>query len=241
MNRRKTIRFDQLLKTVTKEEFENFYFSHSRIDTEEHFNIGSKVFTKFVKHYEIVKPKKLSNSKTNVRRYDKSVFPEQKQSCVDHFEDYYIQQVKKMVNSLNNNLQNHINNTIAAYLVSKAIPFKREFQVGSYTYDFKLGKYLLEINPSATHNIWSLSGSSLTTDYHRNKTLNAQNNDFICIHVWDWLNLDAILYHIIVKDLTIMDTGAPVKHIFNMKTKELTNIETDDTVVIYDDGFCLNI
>jgi len=49
--------------------------------------------------------------------------------------------------------------------------------------------------------------------------------------------IEPILYHILEKDLDIVDTGKPVKHIYDTKNKCLTNKESENTVIIYDDGF----
>ena len=49
--------FEVFVSRVTKEEFQSFYFSHSKLETMEHFNIGSHVFSRFLKQHNIVKPK----------------------------------------------------------------------------------------------------------------------------------------------------------------------------------------
>lgn len=80
------------------------------------------------------------------------------------------------------------------FLSDNEINFTREFCLGSYSYDFKVGKLLIEINPSATHNsTWGIHGTPLLKDYHYNKTKYAQLNGYRCLHVWDWDNADGII------------------------------------------------
>lgn len=73
-------------------------------------------------------------------------------------------------------------------LKEKEIPFEREFVVGNYRYDFKIGNTLLEIDPSATHNVTHgvYKREPLQKDYHYKKTQAAVENGFRCLHVFDW-------------------------------------------------------
>lgn len=78
------------------------------------------------------------------------------------------------------------------------ISYQREFTVNNKSFDFKIGNILLEINPTATHNIeWSPFGhdhvSSIGVGYHKEKTRIAQQEGYRCIHVWDWDNKTGIL------------------------------------------------
>lgn len=378
--RRKTCNFNALIASVSKDEFVEYYFSHSRKETEAYFNIGSTVFTKFMKYYNIVKPKDLINtirSETNFEKYGvnnqfqrveyikdayiehngsleahykkavatqkeralakgfnslsqtpevkekrkatiqakygcnyyfqsdafkkqasstkenrygdskyhniekmkatnlakygveynfasdddsingrgtyfkklkdpefkERVVTKRRDTCIERYgEDYYFNQVQLMMDSLLTKADSKVNDAVAAHLLELGVPFTKEFRINNFFYDFKLGKYLIEINPYATHNTsWSPFNTQINENYHRIKSINAKDNGYICIHIWDWINLDAVLYHINNKTLTVTDTGKPIKHIFDTKTLELTNKETDSTVIIYDDGFCLNI
>ena len=64
----------------------------------------------------------------------------------------------------------------------------REFVLGKYRYDFKIGNTLIEINPTPTHNsTWSpFSDKPMPKYYHRDKSDLAIENGYRCIHVWDW-------------------------------------------------------
>lgn len=72
--------------------------------------------------------------------------------------------------------------------------YKKEFPVENLIYDFKVGNNLIEINPTATHNInWSPFGKEKDKNYHLRKTNVAKNNGYKCIHVWDWDDMDKII------------------------------------------------
>ena len=73
-------------------------------------------------------------------------------------------------------------------LTNAEISFEREFNLNRFSYDFKVGNILIEINPSATHNsAWSpFSDHGISDKYHLSKTLNAERSGYHCIHVFDW-------------------------------------------------------
>lgn len=99
------------------------------------------------------------------------------------------------------------------------IECEREFNLGKYSYDFKIGNNLIEINPTISHNsTWSPFGDPLDAKYHYNKTKLAIDNGYRCINVWDWDDLDKIIYLI-----------KPMKKLYarncevRIVSKELTN------------------
>lgn len=76
-----------------------------------------------------------------------------------------------------------------------------EFKVGAYSYDLKKDNILIEINPSITHNSTygfaymtkrSSNNDPLSKNYHINKTKLALDNDYRCIQIFDWDDLDKI-------------------------------------------------
>lgn len=74
-------------------------------------------------------------------------------------------------------------------LDERNIRYTREFVLNDFAYDFKIGTYLIEINPSATHNIMFNPFSiikSIEKNYHKYKSENAYFAGYNCIHVWDW-------------------------------------------------------
>ena len=97
----------------------------------------------------------------------------------------------------------------------------REFILKNRSYDFKINNYLLEINPSATHNSsWSpynKNRKGLSKDYHINKSKLAYDNGYQCICIWDWDDWDKILKLI-----------SPEPRVENFSIRELNNEETKE-------------
>ena len=81
-----------------------------------------------------------------------------------------------------------VNLAFAEQLSSNGIEYEMEFPLGSYSYDFKVGDALIEIDPTITHNSFlNIFGSEPKhPDYHLNKTRHAAENGYRCIHIWDW-------------------------------------------------------
>ena len=68
------------------------------------------------------------------------------------------------------------------------INYEREFPIGSYSYDFKVGNYLVEINPYATHNsTWGIRNNPpKSASYHKQKSNIAKEKGYVCVHKFDW-------------------------------------------------------
>lgn len=68
------------------------------------------------------------------------------------------------------------------------IEYSREFVLEHYRYDFKVGNYLIEIDPFPTHNaLWGWGKSEPhSINYHFDKTNVAEKYQFHCIHIFDW-------------------------------------------------------
>ena len=75
------------------------------------------------------------------------------------------------------------------------VEYTREFCIERYLFDFKVGNTLIEINPSFTHNsTWGIyNNAPMPKDYHKNKSLVANQHGYRCIHVWDWDNKQKIV------------------------------------------------
>ena len=93
------------------------------------------------------------------------------------------------------------NQKFKAYLQSKNIVHDIEKYLyrenGSFMkYDFVINNYLLELNPTATHNsTFKPYGDKkgISKDYHYNKSKLAYDNNYQCIHIWDWDDWDKII------------------------------------------------
>lgn len=123
---------------------------------------------------------------------------------------------------------------------------KKEFVLGKYIYDFKVGKLLFEINPYATHNsTWSPFGNheGISKYYHKLKSENAFKFGYRCIHIFDWDNRNDIIKNI--KDNKYLINNQifkePRLYIYNIKEKRLTDKMSENCVEIYDDGIIVNI
>lgn len=74
------------------------------------------------------------------------------------------------------------------------IPHEREFRLGRFIYDFKVGNTLVEINPFPTHNIdFGIFGTPLQIDYHKIKTDEAALQGYSVMHVWDWDDVNKVI------------------------------------------------
>lgn len=73
-------------------------------------------------------------------------------------------------------------------LEANQLSYIAEFPLGGKWFDFKVDNYLIEINPTPTHNsTWGIySTEGLDRQYHKQKTDIATNAGYRCIHVFDW-------------------------------------------------------
>nr|DAK40721.1 MAG TPA: endonuclease-like protein [Caudoviricetes sp.] len=112
------------------------------------------------------------------------------------------------------------NRSFAKLLDSNSISYKREFLLQKYSYDFKVGNTLIEINPTITHNTqFSPYGECrIGKNYHRDKSVVANDNGYNVIHIFDWddknkvvklLKNREIVYarSCVVKDVDYRDTN----------------------------------
>ncbi len=138
----------------------------------------------------------------------------------------------------------------AELLDKNNISYEREYRIGHYFYDFKVNDFLIEINPTITHNsrLNIYGGDALDKNYHYDKTNVAKCNGFVCICVWDWTNKNKIIDVLKSGKVDILE-HEPVKHWHNIKTNEhfVDNGQSDDDMFIegflpvYDDGISINI
>lgn len=89
-----------------------------------------------------------------------------------------------------------INQQFSERLNQSNIDHTLEFSLGRYSFDFKIGNILVEIDPSITHNTYlSIFPDTKPTvfDYHLKKTQIAVENEYRCIHVFDWDDWDRVI------------------------------------------------
>lgn len=153
-----------------------------------------------------------------------------------------------------------VNKSFMKLLEDNNIKYKQE-KVLKYSennwfqYDIEIlnKRILIEIDPSVTHNIdWNpRSNSGIQENYHYNKTKCAIDNNYLCIHVFDWINWNDVINFIqnysedkfkIIK--SSFDKSNIKLHWYNVKTKEHyidNNFEQQKMfdnkfMRIYDDG-----
>lgn len=87
------------------------------------------------------------------------------------------------------------NRSFVKLLDNSKISYEREFLLQKYSYDFKVGNVLIEINPTATHNThFSPYGECrIGKTYHKDKSKLAKDNGYHVIHVFDWDDTDKVV------------------------------------------------
>lgn len=135
----------------------------------------------FLEHYGVDHPSK-----------SKEIMEKKRQTNLKHFGKEWSCQLVSARNYTNNSSPNR---KFEQLLKDNDISYEREFTIDHYSYDFKVGDILIEIDPIGTHNgDFGIFGSQpRPKNYHIDKTKKAVNNNFRCIHVWDWDNIDKII------------------------------------------------
>ena len=88
------------------------------------------------------------------------------------------------------------NRKFGEMLQAVGLEIEYEKGVGGKWFDIwiKGTNILIEIDPSHTHSIQpAWYGKGIDKNYHRDKTLVAQNNGYRCIHVFDWDDVEKII------------------------------------------------
>ena len=119
-----------------------------------------------------------------------------------------------------------INQRFAKLLEENEINFEQECKIQLKSYDFKVGNILIEINPSYTHSSSSIChfpGSKPTyINYHLEKSKLAQENEFFCIHVWDWDNWNKIV-NLLIPKKTVFARNCELKEVNKKECDEFLN------------------
>lgn len=86
------------------------------------------------------------------------------------------------------------NKLIGQMLEENNINFQYEFYIYPKWYDIKVNNTLIEVDPTVTHNIiFNPFGTIRPKTYHLEKTKLAKSNNFSCIHIFDWDDIDKIV------------------------------------------------
>jgi hypothetical protein len=122
-----------------------------------------------------------------------------------------------------------VNEAFAQRLETEGLSYNKEFKLTSangdwYRYDFQVGPYktLIEIDPWPFHNsTWTPIKGEQPKDpkYHYNKSKLARDNDYRCIHIFDWDNIDKIISLLKDRPLTFA-RKCEVKEVIDKKEAE---------------------
>ncbi len=92
-----------------------------------------------------------------------------------------------------------VNLAFGNQLSSMGIAHQFEKTLDSYSYDVEIlySNILIELDPTITHNsyrsLFSKDVPGKPLDYHKNKSMCAENNGYRCIHIFDWDDTDKII------------------------------------------------
>lgn len=126
-----------------------------------------------------------------------------------------------------------VNKRFAEFLNKFNISFEQEFNIENRSYDFKIDNYLIEINPSYTHNSTKCAifngnhkqEKPLDKNYHQQKSLLAKENGFHCIHIFDWDDK--------YKILNLINQNKKKIYARNCEVKEVNKKDTDNFLNLY--------
>lgn len=130
--------------------------------------------------------KKLSEILTGKRKDSSSGYLEKRKKT--NLEKYGVEWSFFLGQKNGHKKDSSINLNFKTLLEENNIEYEREFRLGSYFYDFKVGNKLIELDPYATHNVdWNpFNNLPIDKNYHKNKTQFAIENGYQCIHIFDW-------------------------------------------------------
>ena len=111
------------------------------------------------------------------------------------------------------------NRSFAELLDINNITYEREFLLQKYSYDFKVGNTLIEIDPSATHNTYfsPYGDNRIEVNYHRDKTKLAKDNGYSVIHIFEWDDINKVM-QLLKNRVTIYDRKCEVRMVSEVDT-----------------------
>ena len=201
-------------------------------------------FEKYVEHMQ-EKRKQTCLSKYGVESPSQSKVVQYKtrQTCLEKYGVPYSCMTDRCRKYSGNN--SHINEAFSHLFEVFFKDVRREFRLENYSYDFKINRYLIEIDPSITHNSTiSVFKNTLPKDkyYHQNKSKVAQKYGYRCVHIFDWMMGEAFLKDLIyeIKNSKIpLDTTFEEPRCWEVDLKHceiFPQINDKNVVLVYDDG-----
>lgn len=112
----------------------------------------------------------------------------------------------------------------AEKLQANDIKAEREFPLKKYVFDFKIGDILIEIDPWYTHQS-TFDGvyKRKEKEYHSLKTEVAQENNYHCIHIFDWDDQDKIINTFLKQKEKVYGRECEIKEVPLIEEKDFLN------------------
>ena len=128
------------------------------------------------------------------------IFNKMRNTNLEKYGVEYACLTENCINS-NHNIISNINIAFSKLLEENNIDYKLEKRINTNSFDFELkNNILIEINPTYTHNSTLIPkfgnnshGRIMNKSYHLNKTKLAEENNYHCIHVFDWDDWNKII------------------------------------------------
>lgn len=175
------------------------------------------------------------NKQTKLERYGNENYNNREKAAVTTFNNYGVDFYCMTADfRKGKGIDSIPNNNFSSLLEKNNIEYIKEFPIHRKQYDFKVGNILIEINPSVTHNSTFGVYNDPPKDkyYHYNKSKLAEENNFRCIQVWEWDDINKIISLL-----------KPREKIYarNCSIKEISKQENDDFLNInHLQGTCNN-
>lgn len=120
------------------------------------------------------------------------------------------------------------NQAFVKHLSEIGLAAELEFNLGRYSYDFRIERTLIELDPSITHNsymsIFNKESSGLDKNYHLEKSTLAKENGYRCIHVFDWDDWDKVIQLL---------TPSTTLYARNLEIREVGKVHCDEFEKLY--------
>ena len=167
----------------------------------QHQEVKDKIKKYNIKHYGVENPCQRQEVKDKIKNTNLEVYGSENLFLSEEYKNKMIEKYGVPYYCMAYECRKHTRNNskpnikFELWLKEQNIEFEREFVLESYSYDFRVKNFLVEINPYATHNsTWGIySTNGLKKDYHLNKSKVANKYGYNCIHLFDWDNKNIVL------------------------------------------------
>ena len=149
-------------------------------------------------HIRQVQETLLSRYGVTATKHIPGVKQKAEQTCIEHYGVPYYVLTEEYRHPKISNIKSNVNQRFQDLLKQNNINSNLEFRIETKVFDIKVDgtNILLEIDPTYTHNAfgnhWNKDG--LDKNYHRDKSRLAQQHGYRCIHIFDWDNVDKIVF-----------------------------------------------